>query len=77
MPYKTTDINKNIAPNNVDPTPITKLKIGKERTSLKTRIPHIPKEIPIIINKNPGSPKYFNGCLIAMDSIKDVTTSLV
>ena len=77
MPYKTTDIKRSIRPMIVDPTPITSVGTGRKRTSLNIRMAQTPKEIPIIIKKNPGTPRYFNGCLIAMDSIKDVTTSPV
>ena len=49
--------------------------IEKYRLSLNVIKTKTPKIIPAVIRIIPGIPKYFKGCLIAINSIKEAITS--
>ena len=77
MLYNKTDIRIIIAPTIKVPNTINVIGIEKYLVSLKIAIKFIPNTMLVKIRINPGIPKYFNGCLIAICSTNDITTSPV
>jgi len=71
---KTTDIKSNIKPKIVDPRATRVEGIEKYLVSLNIAITTTEYIIPIISKTRPGNPRYFRGCLIAINSIKEATT---
>ena len=75
MLYKITDMSNKINPSASEPNAPKVNGIEKYRISLNTSKTWIVNIIPNIINKIPGMPKNLNGCLWAIKSIKEKTTS--
>ena len=73
--YNKIDIRIIITPTTKVPNTINVIGIEKYLVSLKTEIKFIPNAMLVKISTSPGIPKYFNGCLIAICSTNDATTS--